>query len=76
MTGIIASAQRSRRTRYCSEEWAHDRTIQFGDLYVRLVAFPGHDANTDGPSPSVMILCAQCADAYPVASAALAKRAP
>lgn len=67
-----ARAFRSRKRRRCDEEFAHDRNIDPGDLYVRLVAFPGHDANPYGPRPSILKICERCADHYAGSDAAKA----
>lgn len=34
--------------------------IQVGEDYARLVAFPGHDANTEGTRPRVLRICQRC----------------
>jgi hypothetical protein len=69
---VVSRAQRARRNYWCDDvSFGHDRKINPGDVYVRTVAFPGHDANPDGPAPLVMKLCAYCAATYPNSAAAL-----
>jgi hypothetical protein len=48
----------SRKDRRC-EGYRCGRAIAGGDDYVRLVAFPGHDAN-GSDRPWVMCICVSC----------------
>lgn len=63
---LAVKAVRARKFRWCSQEWAHDRHINAGDLYVRSVIFPGHDAHPGRhhPGPVSHDLCHQCAGQY------------
>jgi hypothetical protein len=61
MSGQTAKAVRARGQHWCEGEWAHDRIIKPGDIYVRSVLFPGD--LTD--SIWVHRLCAVCAQHYP-----------
>lgn len=63
MTAHTARAVRARRPRRCRIDSRHQ--IRVGDLYVRSVIFPGHDAHPGpGRPPMVGALCCSCAERY------------
>lgn len=51
----------ARKSYFCDNRTGDGcNNIKPGQDYVRFVAFPGHDANPDGPGPTVLRSCLAC----------------
>lgn len=59
-----AETRTARKPRQCEDYPSCTHVIQLGEEYSRHVAFPGHDANSDGSRPWVLHLCRACTTRY------------
>lgn len=64
----VSYRRTARKPHWCMNDFAHDRHIYPGHIYLESVIFPGHDSGYAGYGrygrPVRFIECRQCAEAW------------